>query len=467
MLEIHQHLSSSNKVLISSIEEDAGTKELAWQYAEICAEIYSGGICWIRGDQDNIGEQLINFAIKHSDQIFSDDMSLFENLNECWSNWSQDDTLIIITNAGSYQEVRKYLPPGNRQFNLIVTVEKSLETVWTKNSFPVCCLEPLEDGDLTVAINSRAKDFTLLFGGWVVSQSICTISLKASYVRVNSAAWIANFQSHGWVIEFLRSCILYFLFGALFTFFRREATELYMSPSVLTKRKFFDLRLFIIAGGVLCTALVFDYHLNDAPINLAAEWGNNPALNTEEGFRLYKLPYLYYFPYSFINFIVIGITAISIGLYAVYKDVDRLYTFKVELNKELGKVQKFVRTEVGKVLFKEVLCRQVEYDFENFSRRLTNTLYRYTFLFLIFAIGVAFEVLFGYPTLSKTALTWLTGGYAFLGMVGAGMLLSYSQYESALNPDRSKISAYVFIGGINLSKAATEQRLSASIQGKP
>ena len=34
-------------------------------------------------------------------------------------------------------------------------------------------------------------------------------------------------------------------------------------------------------------------------------------------------------------------------------------------------------------------------------------------------------------------------------------------------PDRSKISAYVFIGGINLSKAATEQRLSASIQGKP
>jgi hypothetical protein len=33
--------------------------------------------------------------------------------------------------------------------------------------------------------------------------------------------------------------------------------------------------------------------------------------------------------------------------------------------------------------------------------------------------------------------------------------------------DRSKISAYVFIGGINLSKAATEQRLSASIQGKP
>lgn len=33
--------------------------------------------------------------------------------------------------------------------------------------------------------------------------------------------------------------------------------------------------------------------------------------------------------------------------------------------------------------------------------------------------------------------------------------------------DRSKISAYEFLSGINLSKAATEQRLSASIQGKP
>jgi hypothetical protein len=39
--------------------------------------------------------------------------------------------------------------------------------------------------------------------------------------------------------------------------------------------------------------------------------------------------------------------------------------------------------------------------------------------------------------------------------------------KAAVQPDRSKISAYVFIGGINLSKAATEQRLSASIQGKP
>ena len=34
-------------------------------------------------------------------------------------------------------------------------------------------------------------------------------------------------------------------------------------------------------------------------------------------------------------------------------------------------------------------------------------------------------------------------------------------------PDRSKISAYKFPSGINLSKAATEQRLSASIQGRP
>ena len=33
--------------------------------------------------------------------------------------------------------------------------------------------------------------------------------------------------------------------------------------------------------------------------------------------------------------------------------------------------------------------------------------------------------------------------------------------------DRSKISAYKFPSGINLSKAATEQRLSASIQGRP
>ena len=224
------------------------------------------------------------------------------------------------------------------------------------------------------------------------------------------------------------------MFSLVCTFFKPEALELF-SPSINKEsiKKILNPRFYLFGGIVICTSLLVHYHLYWAPAQLAKVWGKGPALESEAGYALYNLPYLYYLPYSIINFIVVGISTIAISLYAIYRDITKLSRVKKYFNKELKKVKLFIRSESGKNLFKDIYSHKVEREFERFCQRLAVTLDRYTFLFLVCAVGLAFEVLFGRSTLAETSLNWITGAYFFLAVVAIGMLLSYSYHEGGLN----------------------------------
>ena len=410
---------------------------MTWYYAQLCLEndIYPGGICWIKGNRPDVGQQIITFASEKLELTFANELSHRERLEQCWRQWRQEDTLVLITDARDYQSISDCIPPTDRQFKTIVTTRQLHLQTWSAPAFTLLSLQPLTYEESELDTNQeRGKHFSWLLGIGVCLLSINTVSLLAAYILADSPPWIKEFTYNGHVTEFLRSCILYFLFSLVCSYFRSEAMELYsLSPSRPSMSRILSTRLSLTIGYIICIGLLIQYHLQIAPSVLAEAWGGDPPLNSEAGYALYKLPYLYYLPYSFINFIVVGISTVIISIYAIYKDVIKLSKVKKYFNQELQKVRTFIRRESGTALFKNVYIHKVEREFERFSQKLSDTLDRYTFLFLVCTVGLAFEVLYGKNTLAEIALDWITGAYFFLFVVAGGIFLSYSYHEGGLS----------------------------------
>lgn len=193
------------------------------------------------------------------------------------------------------------------------------------------------------------------------------------------------------------------------------------------------IRIFIVLVKTAFFLLLIYYHLELAPYQLLIKFSQEVAnIYSEDAFNLYKLPYILYLPYSFINFIVVGGITISIGLYSAIKDLKTLFDYKKILDNKLIEISSLVKSTGRQVFFKNSLCQKIEWDFEDFCRNYIDKIGRYTFLFLVFAFGVSFEILIGRFTLADTALLLLFVGYLLLaGIIGA-IFLGYLYYENAL-----------------------------------
>ena len=141
---LHQQLQQNERVAISAITGmgGIGKTELALQYGDRHWKqgIYSGGICWFRVRDEDVGIQIVNFAREIGLQP-PDDFDLLNKVKYCWRNWQAGDVLVVFDDVENYEQIKEYLPPNEPRFKVLVTTRQQ----WLGQSFRRLILEVLEE----------------------------------------------------------------------------------------------------------------------------------------------------------------------------------------------------------------------------------------------------------------------------------------------------------------------------------
>jgi tetratricopeptide (TPR) repeat protein len=120
-----------------------GKTELALQYAHfhLKQKTYKGGICWLDCRGENIGLQIVSFAISQFNLQIPKEEDLQTRIKFCWRNWPQGDALIIFDDVVDYGEIKDCIPPAESpRFKAIITTRKK----WLQQSFEKLELEVLD-----------------------------------------------------------------------------------------------------------------------------------------------------------------------------------------------------------------------------------------------------------------------------------------------------------------------------------
>ena len=106
-----------------------GKTELAIQYSlrHLQLKTYSGGICWLRAREEDIGLQIVQFAVTDLDLQPPDNLKLLEQVRWCWTHWHQGNTLVVLDDVKNYREIQPYLPPQLSQFKVLITTRLKLD----------------------------------------------------------------------------------------------------------------------------------------------------------------------------------------------------------------------------------------------------------------------------------------------------------------------------------------------------
>ena len=128
---LHQQLQRNDEVVIAAVEGmgGVGKTELAIQYSLLHLQLqnYSGGICWLKAREQDIGLQIINFARTKLGLNPPDDLELPERVSWCWNYWNKGNTLIVLDDVTNYGDIKTYLPPQPSQFKVLITTRLKLD----------------------------------------------------------------------------------------------------------------------------------------------------------------------------------------------------------------------------------------------------------------------------------------------------------------------------------------------------
>lgn len=128
---VHQQLQRNHEVVIAAVEGmgGVGKTELAIQYSLLHLQLqnYSGGICWLRAREQDIGLQIVSFARTNLGLNPPEDLDLVERVSWCWKRWREGKTLIVLDDVTNYGDIKSYLPPQPSQFKVLITTRLKLD----------------------------------------------------------------------------------------------------------------------------------------------------------------------------------------------------------------------------------------------------------------------------------------------------------------------------------------------------
>ncbi len=273
---------------------------------------------------------------------------------------------------------------------------------------------------------------------------ISTISVFISYNCFDDAAsniypWQEQFTEKGYIIEIGRSLI--FFAAELFLFLTILPEEFanfsfLKSTNKENRRVIKYIRFLMIITMVLASIRLFSYHFYTAPEELF-KWTQCQTfsekihpLNSEDGFLLYNLPYRWYLPYSFINYIIIVCPVVAVCLYATIKDFKSLYKNKNHIHLAIEKVKLVNQKLAVHSQSRQVLCREIYKLLNKFKSDFIFKLNRYSAIFFTVSFGVFYEMIAGRITLAKEAEIWSGVALLIFAIVSCSIYLGYLYYES-------------------------------------
>ena len=107
-----------------------GKTELANQYGRQHLQGLGnarGGVCWINARDEDVGIQIVGFALSLLNLNPPEDLDLQNQVKFCFSNFPLGDVLIVLDDVTDYrQQVKNYLPPESSQFKVLLTTRQRL-----------------------------------------------------------------------------------------------------------------------------------------------------------------------------------------------------------------------------------------------------------------------------------------------------------------------------------------------------
>ncbi len=153
LVKVHELLQKNQRVAVSAFVKGmggVGKSELALQYAlRHLLTNYSGGICWLSGNEGTLPTQLQDFVQVQLGEKIPDGLDSGEKLaGHCWRRLSErveGQMLVVLDDVKDYENVEPFLPPLDGKFRVLATTRLGLGNAMQQYTLDVLVLATAVD----------------------------------------------------------------------------------------------------------------------------------------------------------------------------------------------------------------------------------------------------------------------------------------------------------------------------------